>query len=122
MAFVFSILTLVLCLAVSGCAGLLGTDSAQPPQATAAPPDKKKLAELVGSAFQMAKLSGTGEVSPLRATQAPQRGDWMVCIKSSAPDQTRYAVFIKDNAISDVRPAVVIDGCYNETYEPTGAP
>jgi hypothetical protein len=118
---VFSILTLVLCLAVSGCAELLGTDSAQPPQAKAEP-DKKKLAELVGNAFQMAKLSGPGEVSPLRATRAPQRGDWVVCIKSSAPDQTRYAVMIKDNAILDVRPAVVIDGCYNETYEPTGAP
>jgi hypothetical protein len=35
---------------------------------------------------------------------------------------TRYAVMIEDNAILDVRPAVVIDGCYNETYEPTGAP
>jgi hypothetical protein len=119
---VFSILTLVLCLAVSGCAELLGTDSAQPPQAKAAPPDIKKLAELARSAFQMAKLSGTGEVSPLHATYAPQRGDWIFCIKSSATEQTRYAVFIKDNAILDVRPAVVIDRCSNETYEPMGAP
>ena len=67
-----AILTLALSFAVSGCAGVLGTDSAQPPQAMAAPPDTKKLAELVRSAFQMAKLSGPGEVSPLRATRAPR--------------------------------------------------
>jgi len=121
MTVVFSLLALVTGMAVSGCADLLGTESVQPSQVTHTPPDKKKLVELVGNASQMAKLSGTAEVTPLHASRAPQLGDWAFCIKT-ASDPTRYAVTLRDNAILEVRPAVVIDGCYNETYQPLGAP
>ena len=116
---VISILIALLCLAVSGCAELAVTDSVGHPQVGTPPPDGKKLAELVGSAFKMAKLSGAPEASSVRATHDNQMGDWMVCIKSSAPDETlRYAVFIKDNSILDIRSLVSIDGCNGETYRP----
>jgi hypothetical protein len=116
---VVSILIALLCLAVSGCADLAATDSVGHPQVGTPPPDEKKLAEIVGSAFKTAKLSGAPEVSPVRATHDNQIGDWMVCIKSSAPHETlKYAVFIKDNSILDVRSLVSIDGCNSETYRP----
>jgi hypothetical protein len=112
-------LTVLLCLAAGGCAELGALDSAPPPRVAATPPDEKKLAELVSGAFQTAKLTGAAEVSPLHATHDNQMGDWMVCIKSSAPDQPqRYAVLIKNNAILEIRSRVAIDGCYNETYRP----
>jgi hypothetical protein len=95
-------------------------DSTPPPRVEAAPPlDEKKLAELVGVAFKTVKLSGAAEVSPVHATHDNQPGDWMVCIKSSAPDQPlKYAVLIKNNAILEIRTLVSIDGCNNETYRP----
>jgi hypothetical protein len=71
----------------------------------------------------MAKLSGTPEMSALHVTRAPQGGDWMFCLKSSAPNETlMYAVFIRDNAIMEVRTGVLIDGCYKDTYRPVVAP
>jgi hypothetical protein len=112
-------LAVLLCIAVSGCAELGMTDSAPSPRVGPAPPDEKKLAELVGGAFKTAKLSGGAEVSPVHATHDNQMGDWMVCIKSSAADQTqKYAVLIKNDAILEVRSLVAIDGCNNETYRP----
>jgi hypothetical protein len=102
---------------MSGCTALVSTGSAGSPELV--PPDEKKLSELVASAFQMAKLSGTPEMSALHVTQAPQGGDWMFCLKSSAPNETlKYAVFIRDNAITDIRSGVLIDGCYKDTYRP----
>ena len=116
---VVSILIALLCLALSGCADLAATDSVGHPQVGTPPPDEKKLAELVGSAFKTTKLSGSPEASPVRATHDNQIGDWMVCVKSSAPDETlKYAVFIKSNSILDIRSRVSIDGCNNETYRP----
>jgi len=116
---VLFILMVTLCLTVSGCAEFAATTSAQQPRVEAPPPDEKKLAELVGTAFKTAKLSGTPEVSPVHATHHNQIGDWMVCIKSNAPDQTlKYAVLIKNNSVLEVRTLVAIDGCNNETYRP----
>ena len=111
-----------ICLVVSGCAAFVSTGSARQDRPELVPPDEKKLSELVDSAFQMAKLSGTPEMSALHVTQAPQIGDWMFCLKSSAPNETqRYAVFILGNAIKDIRSGVLIDGCYKDTYRPIRA-
>ena len=113
------ILTMLLCLAASGCAGLDSKESAPMPQAVSAPPDEKKLAELVSTAFKQAKLSGAAEVSPVRATHDAQWGDWVFCIKSSNADRTQqYAVLIKNNTILEVRSLVFIDGCDKEKYRP----
>jgi hypothetical protein len=43
----------------------------------------------------------------------------MVCIKSSASEQTlKYALLIKDDTILDIRSRVLIDGCDSDTYRP----
>jgi hypothetical protein len=111
------------CLIASGCTALVSTGSSRQDRPELVPPDKTKLAELVASAFQKAKLSGTPEMSALHVTRAPQGGDWMFCIKSSAPNETlMYAVFIRDNAFMDMRTGVLIDGCYKDTYRPVVAP
>jgi hypothetical protein len=112
-------LTMLLCLAASGCGTMDARQQASTARAVAAPPDEKKLAELVNSAFTTAKLTGTPEVSPVRATHDTQRGDWVFCIRSRDADQMpEYAVLIRDNAISEIRSHVSIDGCYGETYRP----
>jgi hypothetical protein len=116
---VISILALLSCLAVCGCAALSVTEATQSPAVGGvAPPDEKKLAELVGNAFKMAKLSGAAEVSRVHATHDNQIGDWMFCIKSSAPDRPLYAVLVSNNSISNVRSQVAIDGCDHDTYRP----
>jgi hypothetical protein len=115
------VLMLAVCLALGGCAALAVTDQA--PQADPVPPDKKRLTELINAAFQMAKFSGTPEVSALHATHAPQGGDWMFCIKSDAPKETaKDAVFIRDNGILNIRSGVVLDGCNKDTYRPVTPP
>jgi hypothetical protein len=111
--------TMLLCLAVSGCAGMDAMESASKVQAVAEPPDEKKLAELVNAAFTTAKLSGAPEVSPVRATHDTQMGDWVFCIRSRSADQKpEYAVLIRNNTISEIRSLVSIDGCHEETYRP----
>ena len=116
---IVSIVIALLCLAVSGCADLAATDSVGRPPVGTPPPDEKKLSEFIGSVFRATKLSGAPEASPLRPTHGGQMGDWVVCIKSSAPNETlKYAVFIKDNSVLDFRTLVLIDGCNNETYRP----
>ena len=111
--------TMLLCLAASGCAALDAKEPASTSQAVAVPLDEKKLAELVNAAFTAAKLSGAPEVSPVRATHDTQLGDWVFCIRSRGADQTgEYAVLIRGNTISEVRSSVLIDRCYEETYRP----
>lgn len=113
------ILTVLVCLAVTGCAGLDVKESASPVRAAAVPPDEKALAELVNTAFKTTKLTGAPEVSPVRATHDAQLGDWAFCIKSSDAEQSpSYAVLIKDNKILEVRSFVILDGCDMETYRP----
>jgi hypothetical protein len=81
------------------------------------PPEGKKFAELVSAAFKTAKLPGTPQVSPVRATHDAQWGDWIFCIKSSDSDQLpKYAVLIVNDTILEVRSLVLIDGCDRETY------
>jgi hypothetical protein len=112
-------LTMLLCLAASGCAGMDAKESASQVQVVAEPPNEKKLAELVNDAFTTAKLSGAPEVSPVRATHDTQMGDWVFCIRSRSADQTQeYAVLIRNNTISEIRSLVSIDGCHEETYRP----
>jgi hypothetical protein len=106
-----------ICLIASGCA-VFNMDEAA---LKAAPPplEGKRLAELTASAFGMAKLTGTPEVSPVRAAHDSQWGDWMFCIKSNSPaNPTKYAVLIGHDAVLDVRSSVLIDGCDRETYHP----
>jgi hypothetical protein len=112
-------LTMLLCLAASGCVTMEARDSAPRMRAAAVPPDEKKLAELANTAFTTAKLSGAAEVSPVRAAHDTQLGDWVFCIRGRGAEQMpEYAVLIRDNTILDIRSLVSIDGCYGETYRP----
>jgi len=119
------VLILLSCLTAGGCAGFLASD-ALPPRVMLPPPEGKKLAELVGTAFKTAKLPGAPEVSLVRATHDAQWGDWVFCIKSNSSEESpKYAVLTTDNTILEVRSAVLIDGCDKETYHPieiTGQP
>lgn len=117
-------LLMISSLTAGGCAGLNLNDAAPPqaalPQAVAAPaPEGKRLAELVNAAFAQAKLTGTPEVSAVRAAHDNQWGDWIFCIKSSSADlSVKYAVLVGHDAILEVRSNVLIDGCDQETYHP----
>jgi len=119
----FSVLTAILCLATGGCADYAAIGSARQARVEAGPPDAKKFAELVGSAAQLVKLAGTPEVSPLHVTHPPQGGDWMFCMKGSGLDErARFAVFIRDNAVLEVRASIIIDGCQGDAYRPLAPP
>lgn len=104
-------------LTAGGCAGINFGDL---PLQTASPaPEGKRLAELANEAFAKAKLTGTPEVSSVRAAHDNQWGDWVFCIKSSSADQSlQYAVLVGHDAILEVRSSVLIDGCSQETYRP----
>jgi hypothetical protein len=113
---------LLFCLILSSCEALRLSDSGTEPRTQTPPPDQKTAELLAAGIFPQTKLSGTPEVSALREARPPQSGDWMFCLKSSnADEQMRYALFLKGNTFLDYRAAVVIDGCYNTTYQPLGA-
>jgi hypothetical protein len=117
----FSILTVVCCLLLGGCTDIIPADLTPQPRAQVTPPEPKKVTELANAAFPMTKLSGTAEISVLRPSRPPQGGDWMFCLKSSTPsEKLRFAVFIRENTIFEVRSSIVLDGCYDETYRPVG--
>jgi hypothetical protein len=111
------ILLMLSSLTAGGCVAVNLEDP--PPSAVSQPPEGKRLAELANEAFTKAKLTGTPEVSAVRAAHDSQWGDWVFCIKSSSADQSlQYAVLIGHDAILEVRSSVLIDGCSQETYSP----
>jgi hypothetical protein len=112
-----SVAIVLICLITGGCTVFSQDDASL--KAAPPPPEGKRLAELTASAFAAAKLAGTPEVSPVRATHDSQWGDWMFCITSNSPaGQGKYAVLIGHDAVLDVRSSVLIDGCDKETYHP----
>jgi hypothetical protein len=116
------ILVLVSCLTIGGCAGINFSRpapdyAAEAPPAEAQPPEGKKLTELVNSAFASTKLTGTPQISAVRATHDNQLGEWTFCVKGADPSPT-YAVLISHDTVSEVRSSVFIDGCDHETYQP----
>jgi hypothetical protein len=111
------ILLMLSSLTAGGCAGINLED--RPPQATSPAPEGKRLAELANVAFTKAKLTGSLEISPVRATHHSQWGDWVFCVKSGGADPSpRYAVLIGHDEVLEVRSSVLIDGCDQETYRP----
>jgi hypothetical protein len=114
-------LAMLLYLAASGCVALDAKEPASTAGAVAELPDEKTLAGFVKTAFTTAKLSGTPEISPVRATHDTQLGNWVFCIRGRDADNQmlEYAVLIRDRSwISELRSRVSIDGCDKETYRP----
>ena len=106
--------TAFMCLTLAACASPPPLSSTPP-----TPPSDAVVAAAVAAIFTASKLPGTPEVSPIRATALTEPGDWMLCMKSSAPDQPRrYAIFFEDNKHINNRIAVGIDHCDKETYAP----
>lgn len=104
----------LMCLTLAACAS-------PPPLSTTppSPPSDAVIAAAVAAVFTMSKLPGTPEVSPIRATTLTEPGDWIMCLKSSAPDQPRrYAIFFAGNTHINNRIAVGIDNCDAATYAP----
>ncbi|MGE0564712.1 MAG: hypothetical protein AB7O50_09385 [Pseudolabrys sp.] len=61
-------------------------------------------------------LPGPFEAGPLRVAQAPQPGDYAVCVRSFAQGRTTYlAAFITAGEVEHIRRAVGIDRCWLET-------
>lgn len=111
------VLLMISSLTAGGCAAISLDDA--PPRVASPAPEGKRLAELANLAFIMAKLAGSQEVSPVRATHDSQWGDWVFCIRSGGPEPSlKYAVLIGHDAILEVRSSVLIDGCDQESYQP----
>src|SRR5215213_9403264 len=103
-----------LCLAQAGCSY---SEAVLPISPNA--PDAAALGKAVESLSAQAKLPPPIEVSSIRAAHPISPADWMVCVKSSAPDQLRrYAVFMRNNEMVAFRLAVLIDRCEHETFHP----
>jgi hypothetical protein len=57
-------------------------------------------------------------ISPLRKSHSVAFADWMACVRGEGEGHRRtFAVFYRDRQVTDVRLAVVIDGCDGETFE-----
>ena len=57
-------------------------------------------------------------ISPLRKSHAVAFADWMACVQGEGEGQRRmYAIFYREQKITDLRMAVVIDRCDTETFE-----
>ena len=83
------------------------------------PPDPAALGRIVESVSAQAKLPSPIEVSAIRVAHPISPAEWMVCLKSSAPDQSRrYAVFMRNNEMVAFRLGVLIDECDHQTYQP----
>jgi hypothetical protein len=92
------------------------------PEFSSTPPTRPidtVIASTIRNVFAENKLPGAPEVSPIRATEPPEPGDWIICLRSTAPGQPLlYAIFFADNKYVSSRIAVGIDHCDKETYTP----
>lgn len=104
----------LLCLAQAGCSWSEAVLPSHPDT-----PDAAAFAKIVDRVSAEAKLPPPLEVSSIRAAHPISPAEWMVCLKSSAPDQSRqYAVFMRNNEFVAFRLGVLIDRCDHETYQP----
>src|SRR4051812_15211475 len=106
---------MLVCMAQAGCA--LSPESPIAPT----PPQPEVLQRHIQEVSVAQKLPAPLLVSPLRAAHPISPAEWIVCLKSSAPDEhRRYAVFMRNNELIAVRLAVLIDNCDHEPYQPVG--
>ena len=106
--------TALLCFALGACSIF----ESGPPAAPSNPPDAAAIATRVVAMAGDAKLPEPLEISSPRAVPPISPGDWIVCLKSSAPGTLRYAMFFKANDFVSARIAVRIDACDQDAYTP----
>jgi hypothetical protein len=105
--------------AAAGCtAGGIGSlQSPLPPN----PPDIAVVTKAAVEIFTKLKLPGGAEMSRLRPAHPSSLADWMFCLRSDADDLPRnYALFVRDDKISNYRLAVQIDECGREAFASVG--
>jgi hypothetical protein len=102
------------CLATAGCSW----SEALPP-VVSIPPDTAAIAKIVEGVSAQAKLPPPLEISAIRAAHPISPAEWMICLKSSAPDQSRrYAIFMRNNEMIAFRLGVLVDECDHQIYQP----
>lgn len=86
------------------------------PEPSAAP---SITAAIVGAraAAKERKLPEPIEMTAARQAHPLSPGDWVLCVKSSAPDSAAHAVFFNADAVKGSRRAVQIDPCWNHSYQ-----
>jgi hypothetical protein len=82
-------------------------------------PDIATLADKIQQTFRTVKLAGYPRVSPVHQAPVSAFGDWLVCLRSDAENDSRiYALVIQNQEIVDYRLALLIDGCDREQFGP----
>lgn len=108
-----------LCAALAGCA----LSESSGPWMPGAPPNAAAVYAGSKATATEAKLADPLEVSLARAARPPAPADWIVCLRSGAPDQRlRYALFFNSNEFVRARASVMIDRCEQDTYGPLIVP
>ncbi len=82
-------------------------------------PEIAPLATRVQEIFKSLKLPGAPEISAIREAHPLALADWIMCLRSDAPDQRQtYALLIRESKIGAYRTAVGIDQCDGDDYAP----
>ncbi len=111
---------LCLSLACASCAGQLDVPAGGPAEKPA--PTAAAVSGSVRYAATAAKLPDPLEATALRRAAPIAPGDWIVCVRSRAPDRPpAYAVYFTDT-YKDFRRAVAVDGCDKDQYSPFPPP
>jgi hypothetical protein len=77
----------------------------------------------VQKVFAEAKLGGSPEISVIRSSFQPVPGDWIICLRSNAPDRpVRYAIFFQNGEYLSSRIAITADQCGEQAYVPAPSP
>jgi hypothetical protein len=111
------LLTVLLAAAVAGCTtapDLLMTET----QGQLEPPDQTVVTKAATDVFAAVKMTGSLQISGLRAPPVTSLADWMVCMRSDAPVEPRYAIFFTKKKVDGYRLALGIDGCTDDVFAP----
>lgn len=86
-------------------------------------PDSKQVRAIANQIYKITeqmKLTGKPEISavgPNEAQSGPEK--WTVCLRSEFPTGRRYfAFFLKGDAVTNWRPAVINDRCGERSFVP----
>ncbi|MBI5132540.1 MAG: hypothetical protein HZA66_24125 [Rhodopseudomonas palustris] len=102
------------CLALAGCSSILESipePADQAPSITSASADIKRIAS-EAKLTEPLEVAGPIEANP--TTVAP----WIICVRSSSPDQSRqtYALFYRNLKLVSSRLSAIVDRCELQTF------
>jgi hypothetical protein len=97
-------------LLVTGCTLLAG------PHQTSAQPSPGAVIAAARAAARDGKLPEPLEMTDVVEAHPVSPGDWVVCVRSSAPESAIYAVHFNADSVKETRLAVRIDPCWRQAY------